>query len=532
MKPIERDRPKNRVFQAFDRWFDRTTAQYQAWVGTLLKRTGRMMAIFVLLVGLLGIGFVNLPSSFLPEEDQGYYMTTFQLPADATASRTMEAVTAFERFAAARPGVQTTQAILGFGFSGSGANAAMIYTILKPGANVRQEVAAADAAMAKAVHEGTVMNMMPPAIDELGTSAGFTLRLEDRAGMGRQALATARDLLLEHAATNAKLSNVYADGLPGGTNVRLDIDRAKARALGVSFTAITDMISTALGSSYVNDFPNQGRLQQVIVQADAPHRMNLNDLLAMRVRNATGGTVPLSEFVTPTWQQGPLQLANYNGYSAIGITGSPASGVSSGDAMKAMEIIAAKLPRGFAIDWTGASLQEREAGAQAPRLLALSMLVVFLVLAALYESWSIPASVMLVVPLGLIGAVAAVLLRGMANDIFFRVGLITIIGLSAKNAILIVEFAKRYREQGMPLVDAAVTAARIRLRPIVMTSLAFTLGVMPLMLARGAGAETQAAIGTGVFGGMITGTVLAVIFVPVFFVVVLGLAERRRAGKA
>lgn len=532
LRPVERERPKNRLFRSFDRWFEQTTARYQAWVGVLLRRSGRMMLVFVLLVGLLGIGFINLPSSFLPEEDQGYYMTTFQLPADATATRTMEAVTAFERFAASRPGVETTQSILGFGFSGSGANAAMIYTMLKPGTDVRQEIAAADAAMAEAVHEGMVMNMMPPAIDELGTSSGFTLQLLDRAGKGRAALTAARDLLLENAARSDKLSNVYADGLPGGTNVRLDIDRAKARAMGVSFTAITDMIGTALGSSYVNDFPNQGRLQQVIVQADAAHRMNLNDVLALRVRNASGGTVGLAELVTPVWENGPLQLSNYNGYPAISITGSPAAGVSSGDAMKAMEAIADELPRGFAIEWTGASLQERDAGAQAPMLLALSMLVIFLVLAALYESWSIPAAVMLVVPLGLIGAVTAVMLRGMSNDIFFKVGLITIIGLSAKNAILIVEFAKRYHEEGMSLIDAAIAAARVRLRPIVMTSLAFTLGVTPLMLARGASAETQAALGTGVFGGMVTGTVLAVIFVPVFFVVVLGLAERQRGRKA
>ncbi|KQM35885.1 multidrug efflux RND transporter permease subunit [Sphingomonas sp. Leaf10] len=527
LKPVDAGRPKNRFFRAFDRWFDATTARYQHWVATLLRRSGRMMAVFALIVGLLGIAFVNLPSSFLPEEDQGYYMTSFQLPADATATRTLEAVTAFERFAATRPGVQTTQSILGFGFSGSGANAAMIYTILKPGTDVRAEIAAADAAMGKAIHEGQVMNMMPPAIEELGTSSGFTLKLEDRAGKGRQALDTARDLLLGHAAKSEKLSDVYADGLPGGTNVRLDIDRVKARALGVSFTAISDMIGTALGSSYVNDFPNEGRLQQVIVQADASHRMNLNDVLRLRVRNASGGTVALAELVTPVWQHGPLQIANFDGYPAIGITGSPAPGVSSGDAMKAMEAIAADLPRGFAIEWTGASLQEREAGAQAPLLLALSMLVIFLVLAALYESWSIPAAVMLVVPLGLIGAVSAVMLRGMTNDIFFRVGLITIIGLSAKNAILIVQFAKRYREQGMGLIDAALAAAKVRLRPIVMTSLAFTLGVMPLMLARGASAETQTALGTGVFGGMVTGTVLAVLFVPVFFVVVVGLAERR-----
>ncbi len=531
LQPVEHERPKHRAFRAFNHWFERLTARYGSWVTTLLKQTGRMMTIFVLLVGMLGIGFANLPSSFLPEEDQGFFITSFQMPADATATRTLEAVTAFERFAGSRPGVLTTQTIQGFGFSGSGPNAAMVYTILKPGVDVRAEIKAADAAMTKLVHEGTIMSMMPPAIEDLGTSSGFALRLEDRAGKGHEALSAARNVLLMRAAKSGKLANVYADGLPSGTSVRLDIDRAKARAMGVSFTAITDMIGTSLGSAYVNDFPNQGRLQQVIVQADATHRMNLVDVLALRVRNASGGTVALAELVTPVWQNSPLQLTNYNGYPSISITGSPAPGVSSGDAMKEMEAIAGQLPNGFAIEWTGASLQERNAGAQAPLLMGLSILVVFLVLAALYESWSIPASVMLVVPLGLVGAVAAVLLRGLTNDIFFKVGLITIIGLSAKNAILIVEFARRYRAEGMTLTDAATAAARVRLRPILMTSLAFTLGVMPLMLARGASAESQIAIGTGVFGGMITGTLLAILFVPVFFVVVIGLAERLKTRK-
>ena len=340
-----------------------------------------------------------------------------------------------------------------------------------------------------------------------------------------------RDMLVAYAQRSAKLTGVYAEGLPSGTSVRLDIDRVKARALGVSFTAISDMIGTALGSSYVNDFPNRGRLQQVIVQAEPAHRMNLDDVMKLRVKNTGGGTVALAELVTPVWSNSPLQLSTYNGYPSVSITGSAAPGVSSGEAMREMERLAAELPPGFGIEWTGQSRQEREAGAQAPMLLALSMLVVFLVLAALYESWSIPMAVMLVVPLGLIGAVSAVMLRGMSNDIFFKVGLITIIGLSAKNAILIVEFAKQYREAGRSLIDAAIAAARVRLRPIVMTSLAFTLGVVPLMLAGGASAETQHAIGTGVFGGMITGTVLALIFVPTFFVVVVGLAERWRAPR-
>lgn len=539
LKPMEKAPRKNRFFAWFDRRFEAATRRYQGWVRALLKRSLLMMLVFAALLGLLGLAFTQLPSSFLPEEDQGYFMTSIQLPADATATRTQEAVQAFERHMAGRPGVERTEAILGFGFSGSGPNAAMIYTILKDwghrvGTDVRKEAAAADAAMQKAVHEGQVMSMLPPAIDELGTSSGFALRLEDRAGKGRQALFAARDALIAIAAHSQKLEGVYAEGLPAGASVRLDFDRAKARALGVSFSAISDMIGTALGSSYVNDFPNQGRLQQVIVQADAKDRMNLDDVLRLRVRGAEGKTVALAELVTPMWTTSPLQLATYNGYPSVSITGTAAPGTSSGDAMREIERLAAQLPPGFAIEWTGQSLQEREAGAQAPMLILLSMLVVFLVLAALYESWAIPVAVMLVVPLGLIGAVSAVALRGLTNDIFFKVGLITIIGLSAKNAILIVEFAKQYRANGSNLVEAAVAAARVRLRPIVMTSLAFTLGVLPLMLAHGASAETQHAIGTGVFGGMITGTVLALLFVPVFFVVVVGLAERwqtRRAGK-
>lgn len=539
LEPLDEAPRKHRFFAWFDRQFDAATRRYQGWVRALLKRSARMMLVFAGIVALLGVALLNLPSSFLPEEDQGYFMTSFQLPADATSARTLEAVQAFERHMHGRPGIETTEAILGFGFSGSGPNAAMVFTMLKDwgaraGTDVRREVVAADAAMTSAVHEGQVMNLMPPAIDELGTSSGFTLRLEDRAGKGRQALFAARDLLLGYAARSDGLANVYAEGLPAGTSVRLDIDRAKARALGVSFAAISDMIGTALGSSYVNDFPNQGRLQQVIVQADAKDRMNIEDVLRLRVRGAEGRTVALAELVTPVWSTSPLQLSTYNGYPSVGITGSAAPGISSGTAMREMEALAARLPPGFAIEWTGQSLQERDAGAQAPMLLLLSMLVVFLVLAALYESWSIPLAVMLVVPLGLIGAVSAVALGGMTNDVFFKVGLITITGLSAKNAILIVEFAKQYRAAGSSLVEAAIAAARVRLRPIVMTSLAFTLGIVPLMLAGGASAETQHAIGTGVFGGMITGTVLALVFVPVFFVVVVGLAERwrtRRTGR-
>ena len=370
------------------------------------------------------------------------------------------------------------------------------------------------------------MVLSPPAIDELGTSSGFSMRLLDRANQGYDALQAAEYKLLELAAQSDRVVGVYPEGLPAGTSIRLDIDRQKAEALGVSFTNISDILSAAMGSLYVNDFPNSGRMQQVIIQADAAARMQLDDVLKLYVRNSHGGMVPLSEVVTPVWKDSPLQLVRYQGFPSVRISGSAAPGISSGQAMAEMEHLASQLPSGFAVEWTGQSLQERMSASQAPLLMALSMLVVFLVLAALYESWTIPVSVMLVVPLGLIGAVCAVLLREMPNDVYFKVGMITVIGLSAKNAILIVEFAKQLREEGMGLIAATVSAARLRLRPILMTSLAFGLGVVPLIVASGASAETQQAIGTGVFGGMLSATVLAIFFVPVFFVFVMSFQEK------
>jgi len=536
LKPVHEHRKKNRFFVWFDRRFERLTNRYGDWLAVLLRHTRRGMAGFALVVALLIVSFTNLPSAFLPEEDQGYFLTMFQLPADATTERTLDIVKRYEAHAAARPGVRDVESVLGFGFAGSGSNVAMAFSMLKDwgerdGATAAGEVASASQAMTKAP-EGQIMVLMPPAIDELGSSSGFALRLEDRANQGHEALLAAQYQLIAAAAQSKLVKGVYPENLPASTSVRLEIDRQKAQALGVPFPSISETISTAMGSFYVNDFPERGRMQQVIVQADAANRMQLSDLLKLYVRNMSGGMVALAEVVTPVWDETPLQLTRYNGYPSTRISGQAAPGVSSGDAMAEMERLAAALPKGFAIEWTGQSLQEQQAGAQAPMLLALSMLVVFLVLAALYESWSIPVSVMLVVPLGLIGAVAAVLLRGLPNDIFFKVGMITIIGLSAKNAILIVEFAKQYRDQGMGLIEAALTAAKVRLRPILMTSLAFALGVVPLMIAGGASAETQHAIGTGVFGGMITGTALAIFLVPVFFVVVLGLMGRLAAWRA
>ncbi|MGL4406945.1 MAG: efflux RND transporter permease subunit, partial [Zoogloea sp.] len=476
------------------------------------------------------MGLDRLPSAFLPEEDQGYFITSIQLPSDATTERTRDIVKTFEQHVATRPGIASEQAILGFSFSGSGPNAAIVFSNMQPwgarnGANSGEEVNLAQAAMA-GIAEGMVMNLMPPAIDELGTSSGFAMRLQDRANQGFDALMQAQQRLLALAAESSMFSMVYPEGLPPGSSVRLDIDRQKAEALGVPFASISDTLSIAMGSLYVNDFPNAGRMQQVIIQADAKARMQVEDILKLYVRNTAGGMVPLGEVVHPVWAEAPLQMSRYQGYPAVRISGMAAPGVSSGEAMAEMERLAAKLPPGFAVEWTGQSLQERQSAAQAPMLMLLSMLVVFLVLAALYESWAIPLSVMLVVPLGLMGAVLAVNMRGLPNDVFFKVGMITVMGLSAKNAILIIEFAKQLREQGMGLVEAAVQASRQRLRPILMTSLAFALGVVPLMLASGASAETQHAIGTGVFGGMVSATVLAVFFVPVFFVFVLGVQER------
>lgn len=534
LKPAE-THAKSGFFGWFNKGFDALTKRYTGSVGWVLRRGGRMLVIYVVLLATLGYGYSKVPTSFVPEEDQGNFMAMFELPAGATAERTREVVKTYEAHTATRPDIVESLVILGFGFSGSGPNAAQAFTSLKDWSErkttVNVEIAAAEAAMTD-IPEGTAMMMKPPAIESLGTTSGFALRLEDRANAGPDALKAAGDQLIALAAQSRLVTGVMADGLPGGQSIALKIDRQKALALGVSFSAISDMISTAIGSTYVNDFPNNGQLQQVVVQADAPARMHVEDVLRLKVRNVDGGMVSLSEVVEPVWETTPLQLQRYNGYPAANISGSPAPGVSSGAAMTEMERLAQQLPRGFAVEWTGQSLQERQSATQTPMLLAASMLIVFLVLAALYESWSIPLSVMLVVPLGVLGAVLAVLARGMDNDVFFKVGLITIIGLSAKNAILLVEYARHLRNDGMSLHRAVLQASRLRLRPIVMTSMAFILGVVPLMIARGAGSEIQNAIGTGVFGGMMSATVLAVFFVPVLYVAVSRLTTRKSGKKS
>ncbi|WAX94197.1 multidrug efflux RND transporter permease subunit [Aminobacter sp. NyZ550] len=530
LKPIAPHHERKGFFAWFNRGFDRLTARYTAWVGALVKRGARVMLVYGAIVGALAFGYSSLPTAFVPDEDQGTFMTSFTLPADATAERTKAIVQGFDRHVATRPDIENNLSIMGFSFSGSGANAALAFSTLRDWGertgSTDAEVQAATVAMQDAT-EGEVLVMKPPAIEELGTTSGFAMRLVDRGGNGAGALQKAADELVKLAADSKLLLNVRVDGLPSGPGVHLNIDRAKAGALGVSFSTISDTLAAAMGSTYVNDFPRAGRLQQVIIQAEAKDRMQVEDVLRLHVRNDKGGMVPLAEVVTPEWSVSPLQLNRYNGYPSLSISGDAATGVSSGAAMTEIERLASQLRGGYGVEWTGQSFQERQAGTQAPILVAFSFLVVFLVLAALYESWAIPLSVMLVVPLGIIGAVLAVHLRGLENDVFFKVGLITLIGLSAKNAVLIVEFARKLRAEGRSLRNAAVEASRLRLRPIVMTSLAFTLGIVPLVVAKGPSSETQNALGTGLFGGMISATVLAVLFVPVFFTLVMRLAERK-----
>ncbi|MGE8414337.1 MAG: efflux RND transporter permease subunit [Pseudomonas sp.] len=532
LKPVAAGEHHERggFFGWFNRRFERLTDRYQGGVAYALKRSGRYLLIYLALLVVMALLFARLPSSFLPVEDQGYTITDIQLPPGASQNRTIGVVEQIEAHNASEPGVGDSTIILGFSFSGNGQNAALAFTTLKDWSQRGRDDSAmsiADRATAafSQIKDAVAYAILPPPIDGLGTSSGFEFRLQDRGGVGHATLMQARSDLLLAAEKSPILANVRENALAEAPQVQLAVDRKQANALGVSFADIGSLLSTALGSAYINDFPNQGRMQRVVIQAEGDQRSQVEDLLRLNVRNKEGKMVPLSAFVSASWKLGPAQLTRYNGYPAISVSGEPAPGHSTGQAMQEVERLVAQLPNGLGLEWTGLSLQERLSGSQAPLLLGLSLLIVFLCLAALYESWSIPASVLLVVPLGVLGAVLAVSLRGMPNDVFFKVGLITIIGLSAKNAILIIEFAKSLHDEGHDLLDATLQAARLRLRPIVMTSLAFILGVVPLAIATGASSASQQAIGTGVIGGMITAT-LAVIFVPVFFVVVMKLVKR------
>ncbi len=528
LKPVEagHHHEKTGFFGWFNRTFSRTAKRYEGGVAALLPRAGRALVIYAAIVGAVVVVYMRLPTSFLPNEDQGTMLVNVQLPPGATQERTLDVMKQVEGFVLQQPEVQGMVSVLGFSFSGQGQNAALAFVTLKdwsertaPGSDAQSLAGRAFGALS-GIRDAFIFPLSPPPIPELGSSSGFSFRLQDRAGLGREALLNARNQMLGMASQSKLLTQVRPDGLEDAPQLQIDIDRDRANALGVGFDSISAAIGTALGSSYVNDFPNAGRLQRVVVQADATARMQPDDVLRINVLNSTGQAVPLSAFASTQWITGPMQTVRYNGYPAMRISGSAAKGVSTGQAMAEMEALAAKLPQGFGFEWTGQSREEKLAGSQATILYAFAILAVFLALAALYESWSIPLAVVLVVPLGVLGVLLATLMRGYANDVYFQVGLITIIGLSAKNAILIIEFAKDLQAQGKGVVEAALAAAHLRFRPIIMTSLAFTLGVLPLFLASGAGSASQRAIGTGVIGGMLTGTVLAVIFVPVFFVVV------------
>ncbi|HEV8314141.1 MAG TPA: efflux RND transporter permease subunit [Burkholderiaceae bacterium] len=539
LKPVEagHHHAKGGFFGWFNRGFARTAKGYEGWVAKILARTGRFGLLFGAIVIAVAWLYLRLPASFLPNEDQGYMIVSVQLPPGATAERTRAAMQEVEGFMLKQPEVKSMVGVLGFSFSGQGQNAGLAFVTLKDwderkGAqHTAQAVAGRAFGALSRVRDAFIFPLSPPSIPELGTATGFNFRLQDRGGNGHAALVAARNQLLGLASQSKLITGVRPDGLEDAPQLQLDIDRERMSALGVTFDAVNSMLSTALGSAYVNDFPNQGRLQRVIVQADAPARMQPDDLLQLQVSNAQGKLVPLSSFASTRWIVGAMQTVRYNGYPAMRLAGDAAPGHSTGEAMAEMERLVAQLPPGFAYEWTGLSREEKLSGAQAGVLLGFSLLAVFLCLAALYESWSIPLSVVLVVPLGIVGALLGVTFRGMPNDVFFKVGLITVIGLSAKNAILIIEFAKTLHAQGKGLVEATLQACHLRFRPILMTSIAFMLGVLPLAVSTGAGSASQRAIGTGVLGGMISATVLAVLLVPVFFVVVRTLfhgSERQR----
>ena len=528
LKPVEagHHHEKKGFFGWFNRGFTRLTSRYEGWVGALLKRGGRMMIVYLAIGAAVGWMYTRLPTSFLPQEDQGYIIVNIQLPAGATLERTQAVVEQVEGYLLKQPEVANMVAVMGFSFSGQGQNAALSFVSLKPWDERKGAEHGADAVAGRAmgalsgVKDAFIFSLSPPPIPELGVSAGFNLRLQDRSSQGHDALLAARNQLLGMTAQSKVVSGVRPNGLEDAPQLRVDIDRDQAAAQGVSFSAINSAISTALGSSYVNDFPNAGRMQRVVVQADAAARMQPEDILRLTVQNSAGQAVPLSAFATTSWVTGPMQTVRYNGYPAMRIEGAAAPGQSTGQAMAEMEALAAKLPPGFGIEWTGQSREEKLAGNQAILLYAFAILAVFLALSALYESWSIPLAVILVVPLGVLGVLIGVNLRGLTNDVYFQIGLITIIGLSAKNAILIIEFAKDLQAQGRSVLQAALEAAHLRFRPILMTSLSFIAGVVPLAIASGASSASQRAIGTGVIGGMVVGTVLSVFLVPVFFLVV------------
>lgn len=537
LKPIKKGEIHTRrgFFGWFNRVFDRSTRQYENGVARVIRNSGKTMLLYLLIIVGLALAFTRLPTSFLPLEDRGVFMTQIQLPVGSTQQQTLKVVEKVENYLLQdeKKNVVSVFSIIGSGPGGNGQNVARMFVRLKhwdertePDDTSFAIIDRATTAFGK-IKEARVFASSPPAISGLGNSAGFDMELEDHAGLGHAELMKARDTLLAAAAKEPLLTRVRHNGLDDSPQLQVNIDQRKAQALGVDIDDINSTLKTAWGSTYVNDFLDRGRVKKVYVQGAAPYRMLPDDIYRWYVNNSSGAMVPFSAFANSTWTSGSPRLERYNGNAALEIVGEAATGVSTGTAMDIMERLVSQLPNGIGLEWTGMSYQERLSGAQAPALYAISLLVVFLCLAALYESWSIPFSVMLVVPLGILGAVCATWIRGLENDVYFQVGLLTIIGLSAKNAILIVEFANELHRSGKDLLEATLEACRLRLRPILMTSLAFIFGVLPMAISHGAGSGSQHAVGTGVLGGMFTATFLAIFFVPVFFILV----RRRFPGK-
>lgn len=518
--------PSTGFFGWWNRFFANTVKRYTGATRRMLGKPGRWLVVYTVILAATGTLFMKLPGSFLPSEDQGYFLSIVQLPPGATRERTLEVLSTVEQHYLAQKDVAHVIGVAGFSFFGRGQNAAITFVRLKDWDERPNKESGAESLVQKAnmaffrIKQAMIFAINVPPIPELAAVGGFDFRLQDRGSLGREKLLEARNMALGLAAKQPALVGVRPEGQEAGPQVLLDIDRLKASALGVNLADLNDTLQSTLGTAYINDFVRQGRILRVQMQADAEVRRTPEDILRLPVRNGRGDIMPLAEIASAKWVVGSPKLDRYNGLPSMKIAGSAAPGRSTGEAMAAMEVVASQLPPGIGFEWSGTSYEERQSGSQAPFLFAISLIVVFLCLAALYESWSIPFAVMLVVPLGIFGAVLAVTLRGLPNDVYFKVGLIAIIGLSAKNAILIIEFARELQERGMELIEATLEACRLRFRPILMTSIAFIFGVLPLAISTGAGANSRIAIGTGVMGGMITATVLAVFLVPVFFVVV------------
>ena len=528
------------LFRPFFKWFNRFffggRDKYISFVGVILRKNFRFLFIYVLIVAGTGYLFMRLPTAYLPDEDQGILFSMIILPTGSTQEQTLEVIEKIQKhfLENEKEAVESFFGIAGFSFAGKGQNAGLAFVKLKDWKlrnrpDLRVNAVAGRAMGAFSMYRNALaFAFPPPAVIELGTANGFDLKIQDRAGVGHDRLMEARNMFLGMASQNPNLMMVRPNGMDDTPEFKVDIDWNRAGALGVSITDIQDSISTALGGTYVNDFIDKGRIKKVYLQADAQFRMKPEDLNRWYVRNKAGGMVPFFSFAKTSWAFGSPRLERYNGFPSSEIMGQAAPGRSSGDAMNEVEKMAANLPQGIGYEWTGLSFQERMSGSQAPTLYGISLLVVFLCLAALYESWSIPVAILLVVPLGIFGALMATWLRGFSNDVYLQVGLLTIIGLSAKNAILIVEFAKERIAHGDGLIEAALEGSRLRLRPILMTSFAFIFGVMPLAISTGAGSGAQNSIGTGVIGGMLTATVLAIFYIPLFFVFVLKIFKNKK----